>query len=51
MTTRTKVRCHFPRPSEVKRIKRHGWLTRMSTRNGRRIIMNRILKGRWYYTH
>lgn len=51
VTTRTKMRCHFPRPSEVKRIKRHGWETRMSTKDGRRVIMNRILKGRWVYTH
>lgn len=51
LSIRTVIRCNFPRPSEVKRIRRHGWLTRMSTRSGRRVIMNRILKGRWVYTH
>ncbi|XP_018571210.1 39S ribosomal protein L34, mitochondrial [Anoplophora glabripennis] len=49
--TRNVIRVHFPRPSERKRIKRHGWLKRMSTPSGRRIIMNRILKGRFVYTH
>lgn len=49
--TRTKIRCHFPRPSEYKRITRHGWLARMSTKSGRRVVMNRILKGKWVYTH
>lgn len=49
--TRGKVRCHFPKPSEVKRIRRHGWHARMSTPAGRRIIMNRILKGRHVLSH
>ncbi|PSN58306.1 39S ribosomal protein L34 [Blattella germanica] len=48
---RTKIRCHFPRPCEDKRIKRHGFKKRMSTPAGRRIIMNRILKGRHVLTH
>ncbi|KAK7865004.1 hypothetical protein R5R35_000029 [Gryllus longicercus] len=51
ITTRTNVRCHFPRPSEQKRVKRHGWKTRMSTLPGRRIIMRRILHGRHVLTH
>ncbi|CAG9770444.1 unnamed protein product [Ceutorhynchus assimilis] len=51
VTTRSVIRCHFPRPSEKKRVRRHGWQTRMSTPEGRRIIMNRILKGRWVLTH
>lgn len=45
------VRNHFPRPSEVKRVKRHGWKARMSSHNGRKIIMRRILKGRYVLTH
>lgn len=48
---RTKVRCYFPRPSEVKRIKKHGMKARLSTAAGRRIIMRRILKGRHVLSH
>ncbi|XP_075979901.1 mitochondrial ribosomal protein L34 [Anticarsia gemmatalis] len=48
---RTKVRCYFPRPNEVRRVRRHGWETRMSTHNGRKIIMRRMLKGRFVLTH
>ncbi|XP_026749859.1 39S ribosomal protein L34, mitochondrial [Galleria mellonella] len=48
---RTKVRCYFPRPNEVKRVRRHGWQTRISTPNGRRVIMRRLLKGRYVLTH
>ncbi|KAJ8956088.1 hypothetical protein NQ318_016541 [Aromia moschata] len=48
---RTVIRVHFPRPNERKRIKRHGFRARMSTPEGRRVIMNRILKGRFVYTH
>ncbi|KAG5880883.1 hypothetical protein JTB14_001459 [Gonioctena quinquepunctata] len=51
MSVRTVIRNHFPRPSERRRIKRHGWFTRMKTAPGRRVIMNRILKGRHVYTH
>lgn len=46
-----KVRCHFPKPRETKRINVHGWKTRMSTWGGRRVIMNRILKGRHCLSH
>ncbi|XP_050350371.1 39S ribosomal protein L34, mitochondrial [Nymphalis io] len=48
---RTKVRCYFPRPNEVRRVRRHGWNARMSTPNGRRIIMRRFLKGRHVLSH
>ncbi|XP_044260324.1 39S ribosomal protein L34, mitochondrial [Tribolium madens] len=48
---RTIIRYHFPRPNERRRIVRHGWKKRMSTPAGRRILMNRILKGRWVYSH
>ncbi|KAF9814308.1 hypothetical protein SFRURICE_015245 [Spodoptera frugiperda] len=48
---RTKVRCYFPRPNEVRRVNRHGWKTRISTPNGRRVIMRRLLKGRFVLTH
>ncbi|XP_023299369.2 39S ribosomal protein L34, mitochondrial [Lucilia cuprina] len=46
-----KVRCHFPKPREVKRIKVHGWEARMSTEGGRRVLMRRILKGRYDLAH
>jgi len=48
---RTKTRIHFPRPNEAKRIKRHGWWTKMATREGRRILQRRILKGRYVLSH
>ncbi|XP_027211766.2 uncharacterized protein mRpL34 [Penaeus vannamei] len=48
---RTNVRNHFPRPSEVKRVKRHGWKARMATLSGRKVLMRRILKGRHVYSH
>lgn len=48
---RTKTRNHFPRPNEAKRIKRHGFWTRMATKEGRRILQRRILKGRYVLSH
>ncbi|XP_063882320.1 large ribosomal subunit protein bL34m-like [Scylla paramamosain] len=48
---RTNVRCHFPKPSEKRRIKRHGWEKRMSSFNGREILRRRILKGRHVLSH
>ncbi|XP_053963757.1 39S ribosomal protein L34, mitochondrial [Anastrepha obliqua] len=48
---KSKVRCHFPKPREVKRINVHGWETRMSTPEGRRVLMRRILKGRHVLSH
>lgn len=48
---KTKVRCHFPKPREVKRIKVHGWNARMSTPGGRRVLMRRILKGCYTLSH
>ncbi|KAK4878782.1 hypothetical protein RN001_011288 [Aquatica leii] len=48
---RYNIRNHFPRPSERKRIKVHGWKKRMSTPGGQRVIMRRILKGSYVYTH
>lgn len=48
---RTNVRNHFPKAKENKRIKVHGWKTRMSTSEGRRILMRRILKGRHVLSH
>ncbi|MPC36249.1 uncharacterized protein LOC123507824 [Portunus trituberculatus] len=48
---RTNVRCHFPKPSEKRRIKRHGWEKRMSSFSGREILRRRILKGRHVLSH
>lgn len=45
------MRYHFPRPNERRRIKRHGWITRMSTLSGRKILMRRILKGKYVLSH
>ncbi|KOC68228.1 39S ribosomal protein L34, mitochondrial [Habropoda laboriosa] len=49
--SRGKMRYHFPHPSERLRIKRHGWEARMSTPNGRKILMRRILKGKYVLAH
>ncbi|XP_060823178.1 large ribosomal subunit protein bL34m [Bombus pascuorum] len=49
--SRTKIRHHFPRPNERRRIKRHGWDARMSTLSGRKILMRRILKGKYVLSH
>ncbi|CAL1272401.1 unnamed protein product [Larinioides sclopetarius] len=48
---RTYVRKHFPRPSERKRVRTHGWEKRLSTPGGRAILMRRILKGRFVLSH
>lgn len=45
------MRYHFPHPNERRRIKRHGWITRMLTPNGRKILMRRILKGKYVLSH
>ncbi|KAK9506168.1 hypothetical protein O3M35_008149 [Rhynocoris fuscipes] len=47
----TNARCYFPRPNENMRIKKHGWNYRMSTEGGRKVLMNRILKGRHALSH
>ncbi|XP_037080096.1 39S ribosomal protein L34, mitochondrial-like isoform X2 [Pollicipes pollicipes] len=48
---RTGMRVHFPRPREVKRLRAHGWKTRLQSASGRRIIMRRMLKGRHVLSH
>lgn len=48
---RTKTRKHFPRPNEAFRIRKHGWFTRMATKDGRRVLQRRILKGRYVLSH
>ncbi|CAG2106823.1 unnamed protein product [Medioppia subpectinata] len=51
MSCRHNVRWHFEKPNEVKRIRTHGWLKRISTPKGRQIIMRRILKGKQVLSH
>lgn len=51
VATRSKIRWHFPRPNERRRVKRHGWWARMATPGGRRVLMNRILRGKHVYSH
>ncbi|KAK0174061.1 hypothetical protein PV328_007178 [Microctonus aethiopoides] len=46
-----KTRDNFPRPSETKRVKTHGYKKRMSTLHGRKIIMRRILHGCYELSH
>lgn len=48
---RENVRWNFEKCSEVKRIRTHGWKKRISTKNGRNIIMRRILKGCQVLSH
>lgn len=42
---RTKVRYHLPHPTEVKRVRKQGFLKKVKTVNGRRYLMERILRG------
>ncbi|XP_055678089.1 39S ribosomal protein L34, mitochondrial [Lutzomyia longipalpis] len=49
--SRTNIRNNFPRPSEVKRVKKLGLEARLATAGGRRVIMRRILKGRHVLSH
>ncbi|XP_052867753.1 39S ribosomal protein L34, mitochondrial [Anopheles cruzii] len=51
LLSRTVMRNHFPRARETKRVRVHGWLKRMSTPAGRRILMRQILKGKHVLSH
>lgn len=42
---RTKVIYHLPKPTEVKRVRKQGFLKRVKTPIGRRYMMERILRG------
>ncbi|XP_044730520.1 uncharacterized protein LOC123293694 [Chrysoperla carnea] len=48
---RTNIRCHFPRPNERMRIKKHGYKKRLTTQAGLRVLLRRILKGRHNISH
>lgn len=51
MSIRTNVRNRFPVAKEWKRVKVHSYEKRMSTPEGRRILLRRILKGRHVISH
>lgn len=51
MSIRTNIRNKFPVARENKRVKVHGYETRMKTRQGRAILMRRILKGHHVLSH
>ncbi|KAF2112422.1 ribosomal protein L34-domain-containing protein [Lophiotrema nucula] len=38
-------------PSHFVRKRRHGWLSRIRTKKGRKTLMRRIKKGRWNLSH
>ncbi|KAK9478278.1 ribosomal protein L34-domain-containing protein [Lipomyces japonicus] len=48
---RWKARGNTYQPSTFKRKKKFGYLARMKTRGGRKIIARRRAKGRWYLSH
>ncbi|RZF44903.1 hypothetical protein LSTR_LSTR015569 [Laodelphax striatellus] len=50
-SVRTSIVNTFPYPRETKRVRVHGFKKRMSTPGGRKVLMRRILKGRFILSH
>lgn len=48
---RWKVRGNTYQPSTFKRKRRFGFLTRMRSKSGRKVIARRKAKGRWFLSH
>uniref|UniRef100_A0A6M2CJY9 Large ribosomal subunit protein bL34m n=1 Tax=Rhipicephalus microplus TaxID=6941 RepID=A0A6M2CJY9_RHIMP len=48
---RTLMHRFFPRPSEHRRLAKHGFKKRISTKSGRRVLFRRMLKGRHVLSH
>ncbi|XP_022194160.2 39S ribosomal protein L34, mitochondrial [Nilaparvata lugens] len=50
-SVRTSIVNTFPYPRETKRVRVHGFKKRMATPGGRKVLMRRILKGRFILSH
>lgn len=48
---RFKARGHTYQPSTLKRKRQNGFLARLRSRGGKKILARRKLKGRWYLSH
>ncbi|ODV81571.1 uncharacterized protein CANTADRAFT_35233, partial [Suhomyces tanzawaensis NRRL Y-17324] len=48
---RFKSRGNTYQPSTLKRKRTFGFLARLRSKNGRKILSRRKAKGRWYLTH
>lgn len=51
MQRRFKSRGNTYQPSTLKRKRTFGFLARLRSRNGRKLLARRKAKGRWYLTH